>query len=277
MGDGFIFSGKLTGIGRSSSIVTKASGGSHVHSRRGSLTRPVQVQLASDRIMSWRQDIEGRASISGTATRSERSTSPPKPIRAPLNASAANLASEARKQPYASSPVTRAPNASSPTSSVQTSKTLLRLPKDKDPGPTLPPTPSFSMLSASDSDNQETKGEGSFWNLSRWKGGISSLKYPTNAASLAPSGNETSGHIKTKSESYASEGKTPGRRSMAGNELRKSKLGDDGSRRKSADPAQSSRPRVSESNLKGVMVLERATTREGIHLGNGRMESGVAP
>ncbi|KAM4062676.1 WD domain, G-beta repeat domain-containing protein [Hirsutella rhossiliensis] len=271
---GSIFSGKLTGIGRSSSIVTKTSGGSRVHSRRGSLTGPVQVQLASDRIMSWRQDMEGRASTSGTAARSERSMSPMKSNRAPLNTSAANLASEARKQPYASSPVTRAHNASSPTSSIQTSKTSLKLPKDKEQGPTVPPTPSFSLLSVSDSDHQELKGEGGFWNLSRWK----VLKYPTNAAAPAPMGKESSSsdHSKTKSEGVVAEGKPPGRRSMVLSEHRKSKLGDDGGRPKSVDPAQPSKSRASESDAKAVRGSDRPKTRDGPYSSNRRMNSGVA-
>lgn len=268
-----IFSGKLTGIGRSASIVTKTSGGSRVHSRRGSLTGSVQVQLASDRIMSWRQDIEGRASAPGTATRSERSTSPIKPSRVPLNTSAANLASEARKQPYASSPVARAHNASSPTSSIQTSRASLKLPKDKEQIPTLPPTPSFSLLSASDSDQQEPKGEGSFWNLSRWK----VLRYPTNAAAPAPAGKESSpsGHLKIKSEGFAAEGKTSGRRSMLLTEQHgKPKFSDDGIRRRSAEPAPS-KARANEPDAEAAKGSDGPKARDGAVLSNGRMESSV--
>lgn len=269
---GSIFSGKLTGIGRSGSVVTKTSGGSRVHSRRGSLTGPVQVQLASDRIMSWRQDIEGRGNSSGTTTtRSERSMSPIKSTRAPINTSAANLASEARKQPYASSPVTRAQNASSPTSSVQASLTSLKLSKDKEQGPTLPPTPSFSLLSASDLDHQEPKGETGFWNLSRWKGGISVLKYPSNAPGLAGKESSSSGHTKTKSEGSA------GRKGMALGEHRKSKLGDNDSRRQSVDPAQSPRLTESEPDVKVVKAPDQPQTRARAPPSNGRKDPGAAP
>ncbi|KJZ76865.1 hypothetical protein HIM_03742 [Hirsutella minnesotensis 3608] len=250
------FSGKLTGVGRSASIVTKTSNGSHVHSRRGSLTGPVQVQLASDRIMSWRQDIEGRSSISGK-TRSERSASPIKPHRFSINSSAANLASEARRQPYMSSPVVRAHQAS-PTSSVQTSRTSLKLPKDKEQVPTLPPTPSFSLLSASDSEIPEEKTEGSFWNLSRWKGGFPSLKAPATLAPPAAIQNGT---------------ETAGRRSMVINEHRKTKPGDDANRRKSAEPSRTAPPKATTPDDSASKSLQPQQMRDA----SVRVDSGIAP
>jgi hypothetical protein len=73
----------------------------------------------------------------------------------------------------------------SPTSSTHTNRTYGRLVKDNggDQTPTVPPTPSFSLLSVADS--REGKTEGGFWNLGRWKGGLSSKQ---SANSLSPSG-----------------------------------------------------------------------------------------
>lgn len=148
------FSGKFASVGRSGSIATKASGGSR--SRRESLN--LGNQPASDRINSWRQDI-------GTPTRTERSLSPMK--RSPV-ASAA-LASEARKQPYASNPSLRLP--ASPSSSRRTSVRV---------DDTQPPTPSFSLISATDSEHED-KG---FWNFGRWKQ-ISALRNSVTSAAPA--------------------------------------------------------------------------------------------
>ncbi|KFH42601.1 putative WD repeat-containing protein-like protein [Hapsidospora chrysogenum ATCC 11550] len=183
------FSGKLTGgVGRSGSVRTKASGTSRGHSRRGSLSighSPIPPQPSSDRIMSWRQGVDGslRPSRNATPTRSERSMSPTKGRRSSVNASTVNLASESRKEPYLGSSVVHSTPAS-PTSSTHTNRTYGRLVKDKggDQTPTVPPTPSFSLLSIADS--REGKTEGGFWNLGRWKGGLSS-KQPANP--LSPS------------------------------------------------------------------------------------------
>ncbi|KAK3680996.1 hypothetical protein B0T22DRAFT_445687 [Podospora appendiculata] len=125
-----------SGLGRSVSIMTRTSASSaaqsRTHSRRGSLSQvlgPIAVGSpqasggSSDRILSWRQGIENggdrrtssilnssvisASAISGggaaTPTHSERSLSPNKTSRTPMSPSAANLASEARKQPYAGS------------------------------------------------------------------------------------------------------------------------------------------------------------------------------
>ncbi|PHH71259.1 hypothetical protein CDD80_5410 [Ophiocordyceps camponoti-rufipedis] len=235
------FSGKLAGIDRSASIVTRTSGSSRVHSRRDSLGQgpvPALAQLASDRIMSWRRDIEGRASTSGMTTGSERSMSPIKPQ--PVNTSAANLASEARRLPYASGSVVRPNNPSSPTSSLQTSRTSLRLARDKEQSQPQPPTPSFSLISASDSDGpQEDKAEGRFWN--RWKGGISARRYLSVAGSSAPAANQQTGQDVVS----ALRDKVPGRRSTQ--EPRKSRLVDDDVRRRSIGPLSLGRTKMSEA------------------------------
>lgn len=183
------FSGKIAGVTRSGSVVTKTSGGSRIHSRRGSLNlgQPVPpAQPTSDRIMSWRQDVEGggRPSVGNTANRSERSVSPMKLNRTPMNTSAATLASEARKQPYMGSPVARSSKPTSPTSSIHTMPRK-KSSKDSD-APSLPPTPSFSLISASDSDQQREEKSDSFWNLTlpRWKG-LPSLRYSSTTGSLS--------------------------------------------------------------------------------------------
>lgn len=181
------FSGKLgSGVGRSGSVRTKTSGTSRAQSRRGSLSMnqsPMPSQPASDRIISWRQDVYGglRPSRNATPTRSERSVSPNKAGRSSMNTSTANLASESRKEAYAGSALRS--NPGSPTSSTRTNRTSGRLAKGRDLTPSIPPTPSFSFLSVADS--KDGKGEGSFWNLGRWKGGLSSKQ---SSNTLAPGG-----------------------------------------------------------------------------------------
>ncbi|KAF4983357.1 hypothetical protein FZEAL_1209 [Fusarium zealandicum] len=164
-------SNRLSGVGRSASIITKTSTSSRVQSRRGSLNiagpNPAQLQHASDRINSWRQDIDGgRAHLDAPPVRGDRSVSPKKPSRSPVNNSAANLASEARRQPYISSPIHRGHNPTSPSSSVISNRIAINSSKERESGVTSPPTPSFSLISASDSENKDdNKGDGSFWNL----------------------------------------------------------------------------------------------------------------
>ncbi|KAK3374556.1 WD40-repeat-containing domain protein [Podospora didyma] len=215
------------GLGRSVSVLTRTSGGSAAHSRRGSLSQSMgAIQMgspqlgaigvvgpSSDRILSWRQDIENggnrRTSATtqnggGTPARSERSLSPTKASRTPLSSSAINLASDARKQPYAgSSPAANRIHSTvtSPTTSVFSSKTpdmlAARAPKEKDrkevkvvkekekvkpPPPEEPkeeeevglPTPSFTFRPADDDDDHlrlDPAGASySFWNLNRWRG-----------------------------------------------------------------------------------------------------------
>lgn len=180
------FSGRVaSGVGRSASIRTKASGASRVQSRRGSLSlnqSPVLSQPASDRIASWRQDVDGglRPSRNVTPAGSERSVSPNKASRASV-VSGSNHASDSRKEPYVTSPILRS-TPGSPTSSNHPNR-LSRLGKDRgsDATSTIPPTPSFSFLSAD--SKKSDGGESGFWG--RWKGGLSS-KY--SSGSLAPGG-----------------------------------------------------------------------------------------
>ncbi|GAB1320936.1 WD40-repeat-containing domain protein [Madurella fahalii] len=233
-GGGFI----NNGLGRSVSVLTRTSAGSTAHSRRGSLSQPIapgmigSPQLAAagghpERILSWRQDIENGGDKrtgalpngSGTPARSERSISPAKASRTSLN-SAANLAREARKQPYfGSSPArNRAGSAvTSPTVSVFSSPTdrrPSRLVKDKDrpqtgsgqsykeEEPSFPPTPSFTFHPADDDDGDNGNqpqpdaagGGSSFWNLNRWRGITGFKASSSNTALTGGRGRGGGGH-----------------------------------------------------------------------------------
>ena len=197
------------GLGRSASVLTRTSGGSTTHSRRASLSRSIAPGMNGlhqlgvggphpDRILSWRQAIDNSSDKrssrvvngGGTPARSERSLSPAKASRTSLH-SAANLASDARRQPYFGSPPTRNradSTLTSPTASVfssPSSRAPPRIIKDMDwsqdrpnskpEDPSYPPTPSFTLRPASE-DNQQSPesgsgaGSSSFWNLSRWRG-----------------------------------------------------------------------------------------------------------
>jgi len=199
-----------SGLGRNGSILTRTSASSAAHSRRGSLSQSVNsgavvaspklvpVGGNSDRILSWRQSIEhGGDRRSGplqngvsTPSRSERSVSPVKANRTPLGSSAANLASDARKQPYAGSPAVTRPSSTvtSPTTSVFSNtpeRFPLRLVKERsrtdairgsvNPEEELAPIPApgfvFRPADIDDQSHGSPAGSGtSFWNLSRWRG-----------------------------------------------------------------------------------------------------------
>ncbi|KAF7563639.1 hypothetical protein G7046_g445 [Stylonectria norvegica] len=288
------FSGRIAGVGRSGSIMTKTSGGSRVNSRRGSLNmgvHPVQAQHASERINSWRQDIDGpRASTSGismTAARSERSVSPVKQSRPSMNTSAATLASTARKQPYASSPASRSRTPLSPSGSMRSNRTVLRPSREREVDsipislspPTSPPTPSFSLISASDSESKEEKaGEGSFWNLSRWRGGISGLR--NSYSGLSPGSGTvnsgTGGHTRAASEFLSPATKAAGRMSMAVSDNNRLKVEDVANRRKSAGPALTSRsPQVASTSRDNnwLDTTEPLTSKKRVDSGVGRMSA----
>ncbi|KAI1326625.1 WD40 repeat-like protein [Xylariaceae sp. FL0255] len=160
-------------LGRTGSIMTRTSASSRdPHSRRGSLSQAFQVN--SDRINSWRQDVEGAPgrplSIATTTTpaRSERSISPTKATRT----SRTTPASEARKLPY--SAVT--PTLQSPSGSVRSIHTNERSRGEL----SVPPTPSFSFHSAENDANDlrlDAAGASySFWNLNKWRN-LSSPKH----------------------------------------------------------------------------------------------------
>ncbi|KAF4119822.1 WD repeat-containing protein 44 [Geosmithia morbida] len=146
-------SGKLAaGVGRSSSIRTRTSRNSRVQSRRESLNisqSPMLPQMASDRIMSWRQDVDGgfRPSRNATPTRSERSASPTKAAQTSTNTSAVHLARDSVNSPHSTPPSKKSPHTS-PRSSTHTNRTGRGVLPDK--GRMSPPLPSFNFLSISD-------------------------------------------------------------------------------------------------------------------------------
>ncbi|KAI0148426.1 WD40-repeat-containing domain protein [Xylariaceae sp. FL1272] len=156
-------------LGRTGSIMTRTSAASSrdPHSRRGSLTQPIQIN--SDRINMWRQGVEGNPSrplsiaTSVAPARSERSMSPTKTNRQP-SSSLANAASEARKQQYSGASPRVQPT--SPAGSIRSGRT-------NEQGNSVPPTPSFAFQSLDDdTDNLKLDAAGasySFWNLNKWR------------------------------------------------------------------------------------------------------------
>ncbi|KAI1816197.1 WD40 repeat-like protein [Poronia punctata] len=184
-------------FGRAGSIMTRTSMGSRdPHSRRGSLqsSQPFQpLQNSTDRIDSWRQEIEGVAGrplsvpVSTTPTtpaRSERSLSPHKASRAPISPGRTHLEPETQiRKPYE---VTSPPlQPTSPTVSVQSTRTSENTRADT----SVPPTPGFSFRSfEEDVDDMRIDSAGasySFWNLNRWR----SMGQPRNGnATLSKDG-----------------------------------------------------------------------------------------
>ncbi|KAL6894783.1 WD40-repeat-containing domain protein [Trichoderma evansii] len=179
---------RVSGLGRSGSIITRTSGSL---SRRTSLnlSQGQSAQHPSDRIISWRQDVddEGRANLNVTPARSERSASPMKAPKTPASISTAiNPSAEARKRPVPSgSPVRAAQRNSlvSPVGSVRSRPSMGAL-----DGGSQPPTPSFNFISMT--DGEENEKDSSFWNISRWRGSFSGLRYSISANSPTESTHE---------------------------------------------------------------------------------------
>ena len=158
---GSLFSKKM--LGRSNSIITRNSGGSH--SRRNSVSRNSLVgglTMPSDHILSWRNNVsvDGGLQNGGRSSRPDRSLSPGKFNRSgsqnPSNTNSTNnLANTARQQPY------NGIHNGIPlpaTSSVSTTSS----PPSVHKGPisnviSQPPTPSFSINSASDDKPTEIR------------------------------------------------------------------------------------------------------------------------
>ncbi|KAG5925628.1 hypothetical protein E4U42_004102 [Claviceps africana] len=253
------FSGRMGGVGRSGSVVTRASSSSRVQSRRGSFNLGTpssqHTQPASDRIMSWRQDIEGRFGANMATSESERSLSPMRSIRHPPNSSNSNLASEARKIPYSSSGASRTNRPTSPTSSIHTGRSSLRTNRDR--GGSIPPTPSFSLISASGSA-QLAREDSSFWNLSRWKPTMPGFKYSLHASPLGEPGDNENG-VKIRNGNgnnniKSDENRASARRTLAVHDVRRLRADEDADRRRSVGPMHSSKSDISdsESREKGV-------------------------
>ncbi|KAG6006738.1 hypothetical protein E4U21_006723 [Claviceps maximensis] len=253
------FSGRLTGVGRSGSVVTRTSSCSRVQSRRGSLNLGTpssqHTQPASDRIMSWRQDVEGRFGANMTRSESERSVSPMRPGRTPINSSTPTLptlASEARKNPYTSSLASRTNRPNSPTSSIHTGRSSFRT--DRDRSGSIPPPPSFNLTTAPE-PGQLARGDGSFWNLSRWKPTMPTLRYSVHASPLGETGDNESGDAdggqngiqNGDSNVKLDEKQTSARRTLAINDIRRLKADEDVDRRRSVGPMHSLATRADDS------------------------------
>ncbi|KAI0554309.1 WD40-repeat-containing domain protein [Xylaria curta] len=171
-------------LARAGSIVTGTSVSSRdPHSRRGSLSQPVQIN--SDRINTWRHGVEGTPgrplsmTLANTSTTtpagSVRSPSPTKMTTpTPISPSrAANpSSSEVRKQQLnnnnTSSPIP--PHPTSPTASSRSNKTSEPA---RESEISVPPTPSFSIRTIDDdADDLRLDSVGasySFWNLNKWR------------------------------------------------------------------------------------------------------------
>jgi WD40 repeat protein len=173
------FSKKM--LGRSNSIMTKNSGGSH--SRRNSLSQNslAGVHMPSDHILSWREKILDDNSLKSTKTsRSDRSVSPGKFNRASYQSQSTstsqnNLASAARQQIYVGS----TPNQATPSvSTASPPQSIYKAISNK----SQPPTPSFSLNSANDDNPLALDAAGrsyQFWNVSSWKSQVNSTRDPT--------------------------------------------------------------------------------------------------
>ncbi|KAG5976128.1 hypothetical protein E4U55_007500 [Claviceps digitariae] len=259
------FSGRLTGVGRSGSVVTRTSSCSRVHSRRGSFNLGTpssqHTQPASDRIMSWRQDVEGRFGTNMATSESERSLSPRRLSRTPVNGSTTFLASEARKIPYTPSLASRTNRPTSPTSSIHTGRSSLRTNKDR--AGSIPPTPSFSLTIAPES-GQIGRTDTSFWNLSRWKPTMSGLKHSPHAGTLGKAGDNEdggsahNGDMDGETNLQSGERRVSTRRSLAVNDIRRLKADEDVDRRRSVGPMHSLTPRVSDSESREESAEESA-------------------
>jgi WD40 repeat protein len=187
-------------LARSGSIMTRNSGGSH--SRRNSISRNslAAPTMPSDHILSWRNSVTSNTSIespiqSGRGPRSDRSVSPGKVNRSgstvPSNSNSQNnLASTARQQPYAG---TASPLVPSNPPSINKAPTLLN----------QPPTPSFSINSASVSPSDDTNplrldasGKSyQFWNLATWKSPNGGVDASGISATLKPPLNPTQSYV----------------------------------------------------------------------------------
>ncbi|KAI1749190.1 WD40-repeat-containing domain protein [Xylaria castorea] len=164
-------------LARAGSIVTGASVSSRdPHSRRGSLSQPVQIN--SDRINTWRHGIEGNpgrplsmtlaSTTTTTPAGSVRSPSPIKTTPTPISPTRANPSSGVRRQlNNMTSPI---PHPTSPTASTRSNRTS-EPPRETEIS--IPPTPSFSIHTVDDdADDLRLDSVGasySFWNLNKWR------------------------------------------------------------------------------------------------------------
>jgi hypothetical protein len=173
---GSTFSKKM--LGRSNSIRTKNSSGSH--SRRNSVSQTSvngPLHTPSDHILSWRNTVLDNNSVrngGSRASQGDRSISPGKFNRASFQSQSAtnpqtNLASAARQQPYMGTPLhtTSSVSTISPPPSIHQRDIANKKPSL--------PTPSFSFQAATEAANQENslRADASsknyqFWNPASW-------------------------------------------------------------------------------------------------------------
>lgn len=168
-------------LGRSSSIITKASVGSH--SRRNSISQNSLAGLPSDHILSWRNTVLDSSPRSGAKTNeSDRSVSPGKFNRSSQSTSNSqnNLASAARQQQYAGTPLTQTTSSVATTSPPQS---LYKAPTNNQP-----PTPSFSFQGADDNGLKlDASGKSyQFWNPASWKTQTNQSSSKLDADGLRP-------------------------------------------------------------------------------------------
>lgn len=185
---GSAFSKKV--LARSGSIRTRTSG----HSRRNSVTTgggtsqsSMATMQPSDRILSWRNDIQSNSTTT-LGNRSDRSVSPGKFSSNSARASASsishvtmsqpNLASTARQLPY--TPTTL--NSSHNTNGKSSSPAPIQRTTSVATTQSQPPTPSFSLQTASDDAVTESNpmkidpaGKSyRFWDVGAWRTSLSS-------------------------------------------------------------------------------------------------------
>ncbi|KAM0464178.1 hypothetical protein ACHAPV_002726 [Trichoderma viride] len=274
---------KVNGLGRSGSIITRTSGSL---SRRTSLNLShgqSAQQHPSDRIISWRQDVddEGRASVNVKPARNERSASPMKAGKIPASISTAvNPSAEARRRSVPNgSPVRAAQRNSlvSPVGSVRSRPSMGTL-----DGGSQPPTPSFNLISVA--DDEETEKDGSFWNLSRWRGSFSGLRYsisansPTesthDAVAAASSAAPEAEQSQAANELLKPPTKTANRRSIGVTDLNRPKVVEDQTnRRRSMGPT--IRASKSQETNAGMDVIEENKSDPDPSLPKKRADSGV--
>ncbi|KAI8961066.1 WD40 repeat-like protein [Daldinia sp. FL1419] len=158
-------------LGRSGSIATRISASSRdPHSRRSSITQPLQgiFQANSDRINTWRHGVEGHpgrpVSVTiSTPARSERSLSPSKAARTPVNSTPNTRRHHHTSMSVPSVPASPASNK--PINGINNRSSL----RDS----LIPPTPSFSFRPLDEEEDElrlDPAGASySFWNLNRWR------------------------------------------------------------------------------------------------------------
>ncbi|PQE33565.1 WD repeat domain-containing protein [Rutstroemia sp. NJR-2017a WRK4] len=236
---GSTFSKKV--LGRSNSIMTRNSAGSH--SRRTSISQSsiAGVSTQSDHILNWRNAITNerpKTSASHTKapafnSRNDRSVSPGKFTRGTYSSSSANIASTARQLQYGGT----IPNTGTTTtissgygygsgnapSSISTSsppRSLFKAPTINTT-PSQPPPPSFTLNrvatsklspqsperdpSTEDIHRLDTSGKYQFWNIGNWKNSANTSDPNKLGGDLARPGTSRNGSVVSKLSSEGTE------------------------------------------------------------------------